>query len=109
MDKRDLLIAMLEDMEGAKANCGKYGGVRDCRAWTERNLRCSDCPVEVWLSSTYEALTEDQQVEGKTRFWLYLFVWIILLNTCETNDRITRFEQTWDQRLAEGLFAEDEQ
>ncbi len=48
---KEIYQAAQEDMEGAKANCGKYGGARDCSAWTDRNLRCSDCPVEVWLSS----------------------------------------------------------
>ena len=59
-ENEQLRAAMLEDMEGAKANCGKYGGARDCSSWTGRNLRCSDCPVEVWLSSTCEALAAQE-------------------------------------------------
>ncbi len=51
-----LETAMRDDMAGAVANCGKYGGERDCAPWVDRGLRCSDCPVEVWLSSTHEAL-----------------------------------------------------
>ena len=55
--------AAKDDMECAKANCGKYGGSRNCSAWINRDLRCSDCPVEVWLGSTFEALQQENDDE----------------------------------------------
>ena len=53
----DVAVAAEDDWEGAIANCGKYPeSGKDCSAWIERGLRCSDCPTEVWMGSTGVAL-----------------------------------------------------
>lgn len=42
---------------------------------------------------------------GKTRVWLYVLLWVIALNTCETNYRVSDLEKTWDQRILEKVNA----
>lgn len=61
----DVAVAAEDDWEGAIANCGKYPeSGKDCSAWIERGLRCSDCPTEVWMGSTGVALDKLRGVSG---------------------------------------------
>jgi chromosome segregation ATPase len=59
---RAVYEAAKNDMKSAKANCGKFPeSSRDCSSWIERGMRCSDCPVEVWLAETSDALAAAQE------------------------------------------------
>jgi len=52
----DVAAPAKDNLACAVANCGKTGGDRDCSAYVNYGLRCSDCPVEIWLASIVEAL-----------------------------------------------------
>ncbi len=57
---RNLREAIDLDISDAEVNCGKFNEKKDCSAYIDRGLTCSDCPV-TWFFNSIDAVSTRQK------------------------------------------------